>query len=153
MSLRAFTLVELLVVVFILGVMATVAVPRLANSLVLQRIDSAGARIVADLALARRHARLSGTSETVTFTTAPSGYAFSTVTDPNHPSQTYSVSLGDEPYGAVILSVNFGGDAALVFDGYGVPDSGGSVVIQVGSYQVTISVDADSGRATAGGVS
>jgi len=44
------------------------------------------------------------------------------------------------------VSASFGGDATLIYDGFGKPDSGGQVVIAVGAYQKTILVDAGTGQ-------
>ena len=38
--------------------------------------------------------------------------------------------------------------AGVTFDAYGVPDNGGSIVIQVGTEQRKITVDADTGKAS-----
>ena len=68
-----------------------------------------------------------------------------------HPDQSgleYKVSLTEEPYGVTALSAGFSGGHAVVFDMHGVPDSGGSIVIQVGNQIRTISVDPDTGEAS-----
>ncbi len=44
-----------------------------------------------------------------------------------------------------------GGDEEIIFDGYGVSDSSGSVVIDVGGYQKTVTLDADTGSLIARG--
>lgn len=50
------------------------------------------------------------------------------------------------PWGAVVVSADFGGDWSVVFNGHGVPDSGGSAVIQVGAQQRRITVQAQTGQ-------
>ncbi|MCH8259363.1 MAG: hypothetical protein IIC46_04065, partial [Planctomycetes bacterium] len=57
------------------------------------------------------------------------------------------VPLREPPYLAKLASVDLGGDAQLTFDGFGVPDSGGSVVVQAGDYQYTVVVDPETGVA------
>jgi hypothetical protein len=49
--------------------------------------------------------------------------------------------LQQDPYRAVITTAAFGGDATLIFDGYGTPDSSGIVIVTVGKYRQTIKVD------------
>jgi hypothetical protein len=44
--------------------------------------------------------------------------------------------------------VDLGGDATLVYDGYGNPDSAGTIVIQLGQYTKRITIDPDTGAAT-----
>ena len=52
-----------------------------------------------------------------------------------HPDGAYRVYLDRDPYQAAIQSADFGGDGFVIFDGHGVPDSGGSVVVAVGAKQ------------------
>lgn len=144
----AFTLVELVLVVCIVGLLAGVAIPRMANTLARQRVTAAANRIVSDLRLAQAQARLTSAAKTVQFNVGMSRYRLVGVASPDRKSETYTVYLSREPYEVTLGSANFGGDANLVFDGYGTPDSGGSVVVQGGGHTMTISVDPDSGKAT-----
>ena len=57
------------------------------------------------------------------------------------------VHVSREPYGARIVSASFGGDAQVSYDGYGAPDTSGSVVIAVGSYQQSVDVTIETGVA------
>lgn len=141
-----FTLVEAVIVMFIIVVMGSIAFPRYAQFVANQQLEAASRKVVADLAFAQRQARQSSASRTVSFNAANSEYTLTGVADLDHPAQTYRVKLGAEPFRARIVSASFGGDANVVFDGYGAPDSGGSLVIAVGSRQATISVDVGVGR-------
>ncbi len=136
----AFTLIELVITLTIVGLFAGVAVPRYANFLALERTAGAVRRIITDLNLAQRRARLTSRAQTVSFDVAGDSYTVGDMPDLNRPAQPYVVTLSDAPYGAAILSVDFGGDAAIIFDGFGMPDSGGSIVIEIGQYQQTISL-------------
>lgn len=143
---RGFTLVELVLVTVILAIFASVAVPRYANFVAQQHVDAAARRIKTDLTLAQRKAKFSSTSQEINFCTGDdSYYEIVGMQDPDHPAKPYVVSLLDEPYRAKIVSAAFGGDAEVVFDGYGMPDSGGTIVIRSGTFQRTITVDADTG--------
>lgn len=144
---RGFSLVELIVVMVILSLMASVAVPRFANSLARRRVEFAAARIVSDLRLAQREARLASQTRTVSFDVAAGTYTLLSVADLNHPTE-YVVKLADPPYEATLMSVDCGGDTEIKFDGYGVPDSGGTVVVTSRGHRITITVDATSGRAS-----
>ena len=66
----------------------------------------------------------------------------------DRPGRDYEVPLSEEPYKAGIASADFGGDLEIVFNGWGSPDSGGSVVIQVGNYMRTIIVEPSTGQAS-----
>ena len=142
-----FTLVELVITVLIIGILAAVAAPKYAHSLSRFRAETAARRVAADLRLAQREAESSSASRTIQFgVPTPDAYTLVGVKDINHADQTYQIDLSGAPYSSFIVSINFGGDADLVFDGYGVPDSGGTVVVESGGYQRTVSVDADSGK-------
>ncbi len=141
----AFTLVELVMSLAIVAMFAAVAVPRYANFAAHQRAQGAVRRIATDLALAKRRAVLSSSSQTVAFTVATDSYIVGTMMDPDRPADPYRVILAQEPYNATIVSADFGGDADLVFDGYGVADSGGTIVLRVGGFEKTITVSGTRG--------
>ena len=145
---RAFSLLELVIVAMIIALMAGIAVPRFSSAMARQRLDAAARRIVADLSLARRQARTSTTSQTVSFDVKTNSYRLVGMAHPNRAATEYQVSLSEEPYQAILVSADFGGDAEIVFDGYGMPDTDGFVLIQVGSRQEQIGVDADTGKAS-----
>ena len=142
-------MVEVILVVVVIATLAVVAVPRFGNTLARQRVEAAARRIVVDLALAQRQARTTNASQTVRFTLGTHEYTLIGMPHPDHPSLAYKVPLSEDPYGARIVSANFGGDLDIIFDVFGVPDSGGSVVISVGNQVRTVTVEAVTGRATA----
>ena len=144
---NAFTLVEAFFVMVILAILSAIAVPRYAGFVANQQLEGAARRLTADLSLAQRQARRSSASQTVVFDVPNSKYQLVGMKHPDHASQPFEVCLKDEPYRARIVSASFGGDATLVFNGFGVPDTAGTVVIAVGAYQKTINVDLETGRA------
>lgn len=144
----AFSLIELVVVVVIIGIVSAIAMPRYANALAHHRVDAAVRRIVVDLSLAQRRAKISSTSQTVEFEVGANAYRLVGMPHLDRSSEEYAVLLSQEPYQATIVSADFGGDGQIIFDGYGVPDSGGLVIVQVGNYQKQIAVDAETGGAS-----
>ena len=144
----AFTLVELILVLSIIGIFAGMAAPRFGSAIARRRADAAAGRIVLDLELARRQAKTSSASQTVLFDLAQNSYRLPGMQHPDRPGPDYEVTLSEEPYRAGIASADFGGDLEIVFDGWGSPDSGGSVVIQVGNNIRTIIVDPSTGQAS-----
>lgn len=145
---RAFSLVEMLTVLVIIGVLAAMALPRFSSTMANHRADVAATRVAASLHLARRHARNTGTAQSVQFNVNANGYILPSVKDLAHPALAYAVRLADSPYESAIVAADFGGDTELIFDAYGIPDSGGSITIQSGKIQKTISVDVETGKTT-----
>lgn len=142
-----FTLVELVVVVAVVAVAAAIAVPRYTSSLSRYRADMAARRIAADLGMARNRAKVQGATQTVVFTPTTETYTLPGVAGLDNPSATYTVVISSDPYKADLVSASFGGSATASFNGYGAPAAGGSVVVQAGSTQKTVLLDANTGEA------
>jgi prepilin-type N-terminal cleavage/methylation domain-containing protein len=142
------TLIELVVVLMILAILAAVAAPRFADSLSRYRAESAAKRIVHDLRLARRHAQTVSGSQSVVFNSpSPHQYELTGMMDPHRGGETYVVSVFAEPYLATIVAADLGGDDTIIFDGYGTPDTGGTITVQAGAHQEIVQVDAATGKA------
>ena len=58
----------------------------------------------------------------------------------------YTVSLSAEPYRADLTDGRFQRRPQVVFSGWGLPNSGGTVTLAVGSQQKTITVDGQTGQ-------
>ena len=146
---RGFTAMELVIVVLILGILAAAAVPKYADALNRFRVDAAARRIAADLATAQARARAASSNVSIVFTLPPQGSRYQIVgmADPDRPATTYTVNLADSPYQVTLGSANLGGDATLIYNGYGTPDTGGTIVVQAGQYTKTITVEATTGMA------
>lgn len=142
---RGFTLLELVLVLAIITTLATIAAPRYGAALARYRTDAAARRIVEDLAFGRATAKSTSRSIVLDFDLKANGYDIEGV-----PGQgDIEVELGVAPYHAQLVSISFGGIKKWVrFDGYGVPDDGGTIVIAGGGVTKTIVLDVDSGKAT-----
>ena len=142
-----FSLLELLLVLTIMATLTAMAVPRYQNSLARYRADLAAQRIVADLMQARTSAKTASASRTVAFSVAGNSYQIPQLSSLNGSSGGYSVILSERPYQVGLLSANFGGDTEIIYNGWGLPDSGGTVNLAIGTEQRTVTVDSETGRA------
>ena len=142
---RAITIVELVVVVMVLSIMAAVAAPAFFESLLYHRVESAARRVKADLELARQAARQKSVSRSVTFTNT--GYSLSAVVNGlDDPNSAYSVDLTAPPYELSSVVADFNNSQVVVFDGFGMPLSGGTVVLTSQGHQCTVSLDGATGE-------
>ena len=142
------SLVDLAVSVMIIGIITGIAVPRFSSMTQAYSADAAAHRIVSDLTHARRKARTTGQSETIAFDTDGDRYTFSSLTSLDSQGQLYTVELGQSPYSADLVKVGFGEESSLTFNGFGVADNSGALVISVGHEVREISVDVASGLIT-----
>lgn len=141
-----FTLVELLIVLLVLGVLALVAVGRFGSYTAGRRLASAAGRVAADLRLAQRSAYTAGASRAVDFTLGANRYAVENQAALDRAAAAYVVDLSAEPYGVQLQSADFGGQARIAFNGYGQPQAGGTVVVELRGSVTTVTVDATSGE-------
>ena len=144
---KGFNLVELAMVIAIVAVVAATATPRYARAMVNYRIDRAARQIVADLERARSAARTAGHSVTVDFDLEGGLITLTGVNDLDSHSGNHVTHLAGEPWRAVLSSASFGGDRRIVFNAFGEPDSGGSVVVRVADKTRTVRIRPSSGKA------
>lgn len=137
---RALSFLEVIMVVIIIGVLAGVAVPRYASFLSMQRAEAAARKVRMDLQYAKNRARISSSSQTVDFNIVDHTYRIVGISDIDHPDKLYQVSLSKPPYRAQLVSVDFNSTTSVTFNGYGVPDNSGTIVIQVGNHVETIRI-------------
>jgi len=145
---RAFTLVEVVMVIGMIALLASIAIPRYDGAVAQYRADLAARRIAADLQLTRAEARATGKSLSVTFDLAGQSYDIVGLPDWRHPSQDYHVNVNETPYHATLLKVSFAGATTATFNAYGVPSAAGAVVVTAGAATRTVTLEADSGTAT-----
>jgi len=143
-----FTLAEVVIVVLIIGILAAVAAPKFSESLDVYHVDAAARRVKSDLEFAIGRARMMSQSVSILFDSTDSTYTMPGVPDVDRPSQDYLVDLTKAPHASAIANVSFGGDATVVIDGYGKPDSSGDVLVQSGDETRTIHLDAAARKVT-----
>ena len=146
---NGFSLIELILVVVLIGVLTAIAVPRFASSANNYQVNMSARKVAADLSRARNDAWNRGVHRTVTFNANAPQYTLAGVADMNNSALSDTVvSLAQSPYNATQVSVNFGGLSSVIFDGYGLPNSGGTVTVRSGSLTQTVTVNGTTGNIT-----
>jgi hypothetical protein len=113
------------------------------------RADAAARRLCADLAWAQTRARSTSSSLTVNINLTASQYQLVGVADPDHPARTYVVGLSQSPYRTSIVADGAAdANGNIIFDGYGSPATSGTIIVQCGDFQKTITINAASGSVT-----
>ena len=153
-SYRAFTLVELMIVVLIVAILAATAIPAISEAAVDLKLRSAARELMADLNYVRNLAITDGSAYALIFT--GSGYSAVKAVDISdlgsnpvitHPIKhnNWVVSLQEQ---RITVKAAFAGKAGVCFDATGAPNAAGSVVLRCGTAAVTVSVEAATGRVT-----
>lgn len=133
------SLIELIIVLLILAVAATHAVPYFADSLSRQRLQSAARRIKLDIQHTKQRAAHSSQSQQITFLPALNAYVIPGAPTLDRRPGIYRVQLGDPPYAVAIDKVEFAspGGVSLVFNGFGLAHGGGSIRLVSGPFRQT----------------
>ena len=157
---KAFTIVEIIVVVFILSVVSMIAIPMLSSAADTQ-VRSAANILAADIEYAKNLAISRQKNYSVVFDVVNNSYEIrdNEANVINHPvtGKPYSVNFSDENRlsRVVISSALFDGSNTLTFDYLGSPYNGlanplnsGKIVLDAEEYSMTISVQAVTGYLT-----
>lgn len=140
------SLLELILVLAIMAIFAAMAAPRYGHASARYGLDLAARRMAADLRLAQAHARVTSSSRTVCFYPATEQYQLLNVPAGDGAPGSYTVLLSAGPYRADLVSANFNGAAQVTFNGWGLPDTGGTVVVAGNAQQKTITVAGETGQ-------
>jgi type II secretory pathway pseudopilin PulG len=171
-----FTLVEALIIIFILGIVVTLAFPTLQSGLAESKLAGASGEITVALEYAQLAAMTSGNQTRVTIdadedtilvesfkisvditgtetqfsaTQIENGGAFATVPHPAKRGLDYYIVFADEARfdGVDVVSATF----TVTFGAMGIPSTGGTVMLSLGSKQVSLTVDSLTGKVTSSG--
>jgi prepilin-type N-terminal cleavage/methylation domain-containing protein len=161
---RAFTLVEILSVVIILGIAAAVIIPQLGSREDL-RVAAAARMVMADLIYAQNRAIATQRMQFVSFEVPQKRYRLLSALAPEvvvrHPVNQTEYTAHFESGGSALrdvrlVSASFNGRAVLAFDDLGTPHyphednflpmTSGAIVLQSGSASMTIIIEPFTGE-------
>jgi prepilin-type N-terminal cleavage/methylation domain-containing protein len=142
----AFTLLELLTVIAVLGIVTAIVTPRYGRSIARTRADAAMERMLADIRRTQALANASSTALKMDLDVDSTSYILpkSRTLDNQTASKRVRLDLG--PYFASTLICHLDGKCALLIDAYGRITSTGAIEIRVGREVRWIGVE--DGRAT-----
>lgn len=150
---RAFTLVEVLMVVVILGVAAWLVVPQLSSPSTLT-IQAAARAVIGDLLVAQNEAIGMQAARKAVFDTAGNSYKLTDQADQtlvmNWRGGSYQTNFNDDKRfaGVRLSAADFGGQSVVSFDDMGSPSSGGAIDLTAGGVSYRITVAPFTGRVT-----
>ncbi len=174
---RGFTMIEVLTVVLILSIMATIGLPTLNRALDRSRLSGAADEVMVALEFAQSVAMTSGGKTRVTIDETANtillerfspdvdlmdggselnesdveGGSFKTMEFPRNPGTDYYISFSNEDRfkNVDIVSAIFGAEDFVIFDAPGSPSSGGSVSLSSGMNGIQLTLDPVTGKVTA----
>lgn len=157
---KGFTFVELLIVILILALVATLAFPMFADSDAV-RVQAAARLLTADVGFAQLDSIAHADDRcVVSFNQGAGSYTLARSSAPTTPitepvtGQPYVTVLGTgraaEMSGVVIQSYSLGGDDKIIFGQYGELDQATSATIQLqrGAFSMTVQIDSTNGEVT-----
>ena len=150
----AFSLVELMIVLLIVGTLALAAGPSIHRNLLECELDRAAAEVISLIRYARSLS-VTGTPHWVGFDEVANSVAVvnsSTLAPAEHPMRKQHDCILDLGAGrnfehVDLVSADFSGDDKVVFDRLGNASSGGTVVLRAGGMDRTIRVSGPTGGA------
>lgn len=145
---RAFTLVELVVVLAITAAVTSIGVIKYSASLARYRVQGAAARLIADLETARTQARHSSSPRIMRFAPDRTRYTVLTSAQDSANAAGAITDLSLDPYRAS-FAISGLSNNTLRFDGYGVANQAPRITLTSAGATAVVAIDADSGRAHA----
>lgn len=146
LSARAFSLIELLMVMIMMGVIGAMAVPRYQNSLAKYRVDSSANRLIAELERARETARAGSVTIKATVKTSDSTCSFTGVKSLDLKSGTTVIEFNKDPYSTKIRATTYAVGGALTLDAWGQVATAGTIDLVSGGEARRVHVEAGLAR-------
>jgi type II secretory pathway pseudopilin PulG len=132
------------ITIAVLAVLAAVATPRLAVASARYKLETASARVLADLGQISTRSAAQGANLLFTLDAFRDQYTMIGV--PSRGRALYHwVDLSRDPYGVDLLGVDFGGLPFVSFTGHGTPEVSGGFVLAVGTQARRFRLESGSG--------
>ncbi|GAB5495148.1 MAG: hypothetical protein Phyf2KO_02280 [Phycisphaerales bacterium] len=128
---RAFTLMELIIVIVIISVTAAVALPRMSGASSRYRVDAAVQQLLADINITAAAANSASETKSITFDASNETYVMVGRPSPSNPALDHTVNLSVEPFNINLLGVSLG-DNQLDISGHGLLLESGQVTLAAG---------------------
>lgn len=135
---RAFSLVELVVVVLIVAVLTAIAVPRFTESAARARVTAAAERLGAEIVMTGERARAASAMHGLGVT-RNSGKI--TIVGPDK-NVIATRDLGVEPYLATVVRTDLAA-GEVQFSGYALPNTSGRIMLRSAGYLAIVSIASD----------
>jgi type II secretion system protein H len=137
-----FSLVELVVVIFVLGTVAAIAAPRFGHAANSYRLEAAVQKLEADLRYAAQMARAQSREVSVIFDPDTDSYRIVGVRDALGAPTDHIVDLSEPPYRVSMSGVKFGTTSRVLrINGHGSLLNTGVIRIELGTSARLIGVD------------
>lgn len=146
------TLIEVLMVLLLMSIAATLALPSITNVITEAKIDSAASWVIGDIRYAQSLAIQTQQVHTVRFDAANDTYRLIDQDEAivEHPLRRQAYQVDFDLQGQLkdvdLLSATFGASSDLSFSALGAPQSGGTVTISYAGRQRVITVTYPTGR-------
>lgn len=147
---RGFTMIEVVIVMSIIAAVGTIGILRYIRVNNRYRVESACAKLVADVRLAQTQARATSSGRTMKFNAGSAAYAILTDAEVSGGESGLRVSLAESPYRATMTTLGMPGNQVL-FDGRGEALNGGFVILKCGDVERAIKIEPGLGRAYVSG--
>ena len=152
----AFTLVEIIIVVLLMGILAAASMPVIGAAAADMKLRATARKLAADLNYIRSLAVTEGAEYGIVY--SATGYkalkpADGDMDDPGlepitHPltHRPWVVDLSDDQ---ITLAADFSDESKVMFDSTGAPNAAGQIVMTLGKISTTVTVEASTGRVNA----
>lgn len=146
-SARAFSLIELTMVVAIGAILSAIAVPKFSNATTRYKLDAASRRLASDIQAAQQEAIATSSSRTVTLGATAKNYTISGLAADGTKVIYSTIELDESPYEITGLASYIAGNAStpIKFDGFGKPNGSGTIQLKIRNDKKTLTLDAATG--------